>query len=516
MLDVPAKFCSILFESDADSFGKESSEMPPFFRDLNLDQIVDAVTACKEQYNLKPLFHTRLSNTAQIAYRQEIMRDLDNPTVLTQLTTFATLMDAVRQILAASQKSDCQYHKEGYFLSASERYCQAIEQLLGGLQSSRIHSLGMRLFRAYLADYAASERFRTLAGEAETTRSNLSAIRYCLVLGEGKIVVRDYDSETDYTSAVEETFARFKQGAVKDYTIKFPTSSGMNHIDVQVLQRVALLNPAAFDALDKFCVAHTDFLDKSISDFDREIQFYIAWIEYQNKFKRIGLTFCYPTVSSTSKSVNSRNSFDLALAGKLLARKTPVVCNDFVLDGAERILVISGPNQGGKTTLSRTFGQLHYLASLGCSVPGDTANLFFFDRLLTHFEREEDISTLRGKLQDDLARIHRILLEATSKSIIIMNEIFSSTSVDDGLYLGKKVLEKISDLDVLCVCVTFLDELSRLNDKTVSMVATIAPENPVSRTYRIERKPADGLAYALAIAEKHQVTYQWLSRRLNP
>lgn len=506
-------FAGILFER-ADTAAPLSREQPVCFADLNLDQFVEPIVADWPEFDLAPHFYTPLRQVDAVRYRQEVFRDLADPGVIGAIQAFADKMVTMRRRLTVAGKSPYRYEGERWFLDAASAYRDAVIALSSRLPDLPLGSRGLRAFRSYLLTYADSESFTSFADETRDVAAGLEGVQYLVNIKGPRVTVTKYEEQHDFSREVVDTFARFQQGAVKDYRVKITAGQSLDHVEARILGIVARSHPEAFDALDRFSARHSGFRDEVICRFDREVHFYLSYLRSIEPLVASGLAFCFPEVSRTSKQIAASGAFDLVLAKKLRIEGSAAVCNDFSLEGRERLLVVTGPNQGGKTTFARMLGQMHHLASIGCPVPGTRARLFLPDRIFAHFERQEDITTLRGKLEDELVRIRDILREATSDSLVIMNESFASTTLGDALFLGTEVMERLSRLDLLGVYVTFVDELASLGSSTVSMVSLVDPDDPAIRTYKVVRRPADGLAFAEAIAEKHGLSSDALRGRL--
>ncbi len=505
-------FRSILGD-EAPAVWDGSVQAPECLADLNLDRIVDAIVGGDGEYALRPLFLSPLTTTRAIEYRHEVMRDLESDRTFGDVTEFAGALRSVRAQLARAAKVN-PLQAQRLFLDAHGSYSQAIANFSERLQGAPLNSRGLRDFGVYLSRYVASPAFDSRVVAADALLLELDSIRYSVHIKENTVSVSRYEGQADYSDEVTETFAKFSQGESGSYVGPLKDSIDMSHVEEKILSLVARLFPATFAKLAEFCERNHGFIDPAVARFDREIQFYVACKEYMARFVAAGLPICYPEVRSQPPTMFARDTFDAALADSLIARGAPVVLNDISLEGDERLIVVSGPNQGGKTTSARVFGQLHYLASLGCPVPGRTARLALFDRILTHFEREEHVENLRSKLEDDLLRIYSVLERATARSIIIVNEIFSSTTTSDAYFLARQIVERILAIGARCICVTFLDALAAGDDRIVSMVSMVSADDPAVRTYKVARRPPGGRSYAASIAEKHRLTYACVKARI--
>lgn len=511
----PMRLVSVLFaQSQAD--GKQSfpEQDPSYFEDLAISRILNSVTKNYEAYNLKPFFRLVPHQLEVIHYRNDILTDLSSTQLGGKVCAFQNRMCVVRQHLSLADKSFNQYQAAFFLLLAISDYCQAVHALDKAFAEVVPKSEGLKTFAQALHDYVLSAYFQELTGQAEHHHAALACIRYTVLLNESVVTVRHFEEEPDYNAVITQLFSRFQTGGqVKVEKQALEAGAWIGNVQSRILDGVARINQDIFAALCAFTDQGRGCIDPVLVQFERETQFYMAWIDFTNQLSARGLEFSIPELV-TDHEVHAEAAFDLALADKLCASGQKIVENSFYLSGKERIFVVTGPNQGGKTTFARTFGQMHYFGNLGLSVPGRHVRLQFFDRIFTHFEREEALTALHGKLYDDLVRVHAIMDAATSDSLIILNEIFNSTSLQDAQFLADKVLRKIIQLGAIGVCVTFMDELAALGPETVSLTSMVEPENPAQRSFKVVRRQADGLAYALSIAKKYGVTYEQLKERL--
>nr|WP_319488681.1 DNA mismatch repair protein MutS [uncultured Caproiciproducens sp.] len=513
-------FYSILFPTEDQYRQSRRETAPDCFKDLYLDQIFQSILADRKESKLESFFYTSLRDADTIIYRQTVLRELENNDLRKLFSDFSQsiyrlsrYMENIKRSLVSKNSYENNYLTKGRLLDYADRYCADIAGLMDKLRDRVLCSDGLRDFMEYLTAYTGTEAFTGLRGHISQLRRELSSVEYCMLIKNGAIRVRKYEGQEDHSKEVLRLFDKFRQGDVNDYGRKLSEEPAAQHVEAAVLNMVASWYKDTFADMDDFCSKYLNFLDEILAQFSREVQFYLSWLDYIQPQRAKGLPFCYPKMCNDTEHLYDRDGFDLALASSIEGSGHPVT-NDFVLDTPERIIVVTGPNQGGKTTFARAFGQIHYLSCLGLCVPGSEAALFLFDNILTHFGREEDLSTLNGKLQDDLERLHKLLGYATPQSIIIINEIFSSTTLKDALLLGNRMMDAVAKLGTPAVCVTFIDELATHGEETVSMMSSVLEDDPTVRTFKIIRKPPDGLAYAMHIAGKYELTYEQLCGRL--
>ncbi len=485
--------------------------------DLNLDQVLSTIVGGRSDTPLHDLLSRVLTDVDQVLWRQDVFRDLEDEDLQEALRRFRDNMAAVRLALQRERRASdwFRWHARRWHVEAIDGYCDATTRLSVALTRANLRSVALQLVREQLGGYVDSPGFRTMTQQTARVLADLADVRFGMRLRTDRVTVVPPIGGRDFPAEVEELFDRFRmEGDTSSAGVDPVKDPGTTHVEAQVVNLVARLHPEPFRALAEHCLEHQDFIDERVRRWDEELRFFLSYLDFINPLTRVGMPFCYPEVRAGGAEVCLTDSFDLALAAKSTSTGGEVVCNDAELTGPERVLVVTGPNQGGKTTFARMVGQVHHLAAIGVPVPGRRVTVPLVDAVLTHFEQAEDLSDPSGKLESDLRRLKSLLERATPRSLVVINEIFTSTSLTDALELGRRVLTNLVERRITTVYVTFLDALSELGPATVSMLAEVDPRDPTVRTFKVTRRPANGTAHALALASRYGLRYAQLTERI--
>ena len=188
-----------------------------------------------------------------------------------------------------------------------------------------------------------------------------------------------------------------------------------------------------------------------------ELGFLVGCLNLHETITAAGATVCWPEpVAGDEPAFAATGLYD---PGLRLTTDGPVVGNDLAMDGA-RIVVITGANGGGKSTILRAVGLGQVMLQAGMFVAADRFAASLRANVLTHFTREEDAAMERGKLQEELSRLGQVIEACSPSSLVLLNESLSSTNERDGAEIARQVVTALADSGVQVWFVTHNHEFA--------------------------------------------------------
>ena len=217
--------------------------------------------------------------------------------------------------------------------------------------------------------------------------------------------------------------------------------------DLTVRQERAINRVA--DALAQSAEYLASFFDR----LRKELAFYVGGLRFTQRMEELGMPWCIPEL--TAADTDSRSWEELYDVSLVYRNKAAVVGNTLTAEH-KNLYIVTGANQGGKTTFLRSFGQAQLMAQCGLPVGAKAYTAPYRRAVFTHFRQEEDRFLKSGKLDKELEWMDRIADHVQSGDLVLFNESFASTNEREGSEIGREITEALVESGVEVVSVSHL------------------------------------------------------------
>jgi DNA mismatch repair ATPase MutS len=372
------------------------------------------------------------SNVDTILYRQDILKDcLSNSSIVRDM--YNTAVEAIEGEKKALFFSFFLKYP-GSILHRSVEVLQVFVNMLMKLMNianehaHRFESEGFKAFFAMLRKELSGEYFDIVQNHLKELKFR-EGVLISAKLGKG-------NKDTEYTlrkieSQKQSWACRIfgKKSAGYAFSIADRDESGT--------RALSELRDRGINLVANAVAQSADHINSFFVMLRTELAFYIGCLNLHEKLSQIGGHVSFPIPASPVQKKNSfQELYDICLS---LTIQQKIVGNTVNADN-KNLVIITGANQGGKSTFLRSIGLSQLMMQCGLFVPAESFCSAICDGLFTHYKREEDTTMKSGKLDEELARMSDIVDNIMPNSLLLFNESFAATNEREGSEIARQIV----------------------------------------------------------------------------
>ncbi len=308
-------------------------------------------------------------------------------------------------------------------------------------------------------------------------------------------------------------------------------NGGTNDLEAPLFRELKEINSEYISHLDRAIRAYFKKSTEDILTFESQMSFYIGAKRIIDAVRARGLDMCRPKyLKMEERRLDAKGVFDLSFYTQMVSSdpmgslKDKIITNDCKMDDDGRFFVLTGANNGGKTTYTRAIGIIQVMAQAGIYVPCTSCEISPVDFIYTHFPKEEEVGLNTSRFTQECKQFKVTVDNATRYSMLLLNESIQSTTPTECVFIATELTKIFRCIGVRGVYATHLLELAKNLDKLnaevegdtrlVSIVTTVDTTADNKRLYRIVRSAPQEFGYAQTIYKKFGVSFEEVQKRM--
>ena len=392
-----------------------------------------------------------LTHLATINYRQDVLKDcLKNPSIVRdiyvlsgeaigsrQKAWWATLSSSSSSILSSS-------------VGLMQRFVDKLKKLreIADEHGHKFDSEGFTAFFAMLRNELTDEHLASI-------QNHIKELKF----RDGVLISAELGEGNEGTNYVLRTPRRKSRSWIKRILALKNLAHGFRVDSHDGIGRKSLeeLRNRGINTVANAVAQSADNIEDFFIKLRIETAFYTGCLNLYEQLAQIGEPIAFPRPMAINEHRHSFDRlYDVCLA---LTVKQMIVGNDVRADNKD-LVIITGANQGGKTTFLRSIGLAQLMMQCGMFVPAESFCANVSNGLSTHFKREEDVTMVSGKLDEELGRMSQIVDHVIPNSMVLFNESFAATNEREGSEIARQIIDALLEKQIKVFFVTFLYEFA--------------------------------------------------------